>query len=164
MDIYALIDKLDELISSGIWMPGTGRFLIDRDKLTAVSSQIREAVPVDLKEAQELLQMRDRVIDQALTEANRVKAAADEDAKMRVAESEVTRDAQAQADSLVLDAQSRAERILAEAEAQARARIEGADGYARETLEELAEELAETLNTVKRGLESLNSQREKSSA
>ncbi len=164
MDIYALIDKLDELISSGIWMPGTGRFLIDRDKLTAVSSQIREAVPVDLKEAQELLQMRDRVINQAMTEANRIKDAADEDARMRVAESELTRDAQAQADAMVLDAQSRAERMLAEAEAQARVRVEGADGYARETLEQLAEDLSETLNTVKRGLETLNGQREKSSA
>ena len=164
MDIYALIDKLDELISSGMWMPGTGRFLIDRDKLTAVSSQIREAVPVDLKEAQELLQMRDRVIDQALTEANRIKVAADEDARMRVAESELTRDAQAQADSTLSEAQSRAERVLSEAEAQARARVNGADEYARETLRQLEEELTETLNTIRRGLESLNSEREKSSA
>ena len=145
-------------------MPGTGRFLIDRDSLTVVSNQIREAIPVDLKEAQELLQMRDRVINQALTEANRVKAAADEDAKIRVAESEVTRDAQTLADSLILDAQSRAERILAEAEARARARIDGADSYAVETLQQLEEELSETLTTVKRGLESLNGQREKSSA
>ncbi len=164
MDIYALIDKLDELISSGIWMPGTGRFLIDRDKLMAVSNQIREAVPEDLKEAQDLLQMRDRVINQAMTEANRIKIAADEDAKSRVAESEVTRDAQTQADQMVLDAQTRAERILAEAEAQARARVQGADEYARETLRELEEELTDTLNTVRRGLESLDSQREKSSA
>ncbi len=144
-------------------MPGTGRFLIDRDKLTTVSNQLRESVPVDLREAQELLQMRDRVINQALTEANRVKSAADEDAKMRVAESEVTRDAQNQADMMILAAQSRAERVLSEAEAKARARIEGADSYALETLQQLEEDLTETVNTVRRGLESLNAQREKSS-
>lgn len=144
-------------------MPGTGRFLIDRDKLTTVSNQLRESVPVDLREAQELLQMRDRVINQALTEANRVKSAADEDAKMRVAESEVARDAQNQADMMILEAQSRAERVLSEAEAKARARIEGADSYALETLQQLEEDLTETVNTVRRGLESLNAQREKSS-
>ncbi len=144
-------------------MPGTGRFLIDRDKLTTVSNQLRESVPVDLREAQELLQMRDRVINQALTEANRVKSAADEDAKMRVAESEVIRDAQNQADTMILEAQSRAERVLSEAEAKARARIEGADSYALETLQQLEEDLTETVNTVRRGLESLNAQREKSS-
>ena len=144
-------------------MPGTGRFLIDRDKLTTVSNQLRESVPVDLREAQELLQMRDRVINQALTEANRVKSAADEDAKMRVAESEVTRDAQNQADMMILAAQSRAERLLSEAEAKARARVEGADSYALETLQQLEEDLTETVNTVRRGLESLNAQREKSS-
>ena len=82
--------------------------------------------------------MRDRVINQAMTEANRIKDAADEDARMRVAESELTRDAQSQADAMILDAQSRAERMLAEAEAQARVRVEGADGYARETLEHRA--------------------------
>ena len=144
-------------------MPGTGRFLIDRDKLTTVSNQLRESVPVDLREAQELLQMRDRVINQALTEANRVKSAADEDAKMRVAESEVIRDAQNQADMMILEAQSRAERVLSEAEAKSRARIEGADSYALETLQQLEEDLTETVNTVRRGLESLNAQREKSS-
>ena len=144
-------------------MPGTGRFLIDRDKLSGVSNQLRESVPVDLREAQELLQMRDRVINQALTEANRVKSAADEDAKMRVAESEVIRDAQNQADTMILEAQSRAERVLSEAQAKARARIEGADSYALETLQQLEEDLTETVNTVRRGLESLNAQREKSS-
>ena len=144
-------------------MPGTGRFLIDRDKLSGVSNQLRESVPVDLREAQELLQMRDRVINQALTEANRVKSAADEDAKMRVAESEVTRDAQNQADMMILEAQSRAERVLSEAQAKASARIEGADSYALETLQQLEEDLTETVNTVRRGLESLNAQREKSS-
>ena len=144
-------------------MPGTGRFLIDRDKLNTVSNQLRESVPVDLREAQELLQMRDRVINQALTEANRVKSAADEDAKMRVAESELIRDAQNQADTMILEAQSRAERVLSEAEAKARARIEGADSYALETLQQLEEDLTETVNTVRRGLESLNAQREKSS-
>ncbi len=144
-------------------MPGTGRFLIDRDKLNTVSNQLRESVPVDLKEAQELIQMRDRVINQALTEANRVKSAADEDAKMRVAESELIRDAQNQADTMILEAQSRAERVLSEAEAKSRARIEGADSYALETLQQLEEDLTETVNTVRRGLESLNAQREKSS-
>ena len=144
-------------------MPGTGRFLIDRDKLNTVSNQLRESVPVDLREAQELLQMRDRVINQALTEANRVKSAADEDAKMRVAESELIRDAQNQADTMILEAQSRADRVLSEAEAKARARIEGADSYALETLQQLEEDLTETVNTVRRGLESLNTQREKSS-
>ena len=144
-------------------MPGTGRFLIDRDKLTTVSNQLRESVPVDLREAQELLQMRDRVINQALTEANRVKSAADEDAKMRVAESEVIRDAQNQADTMILEAQSRAERVLSEAQAKAIARIEGADSYALETLQQLEEDLTETVNTVRRGLESLSAQREKSS-
>ena len=144
-------------------MPGTGRFLIDRDKLNTVSNQLRESVPVDLKEAQELIQMRDRVINQALTEANRVKSAADEDAKMRVAESELIRDAQNQADTMILEAQSRAERILSEAEAKSRARVDGADSYALETLQQLEEDLTETVNTVRRGLESLNAQREKSS-
>ncbi len=145
-------------------MPGTGRFLIDRDKLATVSNQLRESVPVDLKEAQELIQMRDRVINQALTEANRVKSAADEDAKMRVAESELIRDAQNQADTMILEAQSRAERVLSDAEAKARARVDGADSYALETLQQLEEDLTETVSTVRRGLESLNSQREKNSA
>ena len=163
MELYALIDRLDEVIESGTWVPGTGRFLIDKERLTTLANEIRDAIPVDLSEAQELLQMRERLINQALLEANRVKSAADEDARMRVADSELTRDAQHQADSVMTDAQNRASRLLAEAEAQARARIEGADNYVQETLQRLEEDLAETLSTVQRGLQSLNSQGERTS-
>ena len=163
MELYALIDKLDEVINSGTWVPGTGRFLVDKEKLTSLVNQIREAVPVDLGEAQELLQMRERVINQALLEASRVKNAADEDARMRVADSEVTRDAQHQADSVVTDAQGRASKLLAEAEAQARARIEGADSYAQETLQRLDEDLTQILSIVQRGLQSLHTQGERTS-
>jgi hypothetical protein len=54
--------------------------------------------------------------------------------------------------------------VLSDAEAKARARVDGADSYALETLQQLEEDLTETVSTVRRGLESLNSQREKSSA
>ena len=128
-------------LTQGRGCPGLGRFLIDKEKLSSLAEQIRDAVPVDLSEAQELLQMRERLINQALLEASRVKNAADEDARMRVAESELTRDAQHQADAVVTDAQSRASKMLAEAEAQARSRIEGADTYVQETLQQLEETL-----------------------
>ena len=163
MELYALIDKLDEVIESGTWVPGTGRFLIDKEKLTTLANEIRDAIPVDLSEAQELLQMRERLINQALLEANRVKNAADEDARMRVSDSELTRDAQHQADSVIADAQSKASKLLADAEAQARGRIEGADNYAQETLKRLEEDLAETLSIVQRGLQSLHAPGERTS-
>ena len=163
MELIALIDQLDEVINAGTWVPGTGRFLIDKEKLSSLAEQIRDAVPVDLSEAQELLQMRERLINQALLEASRVKSAADEDARIRVAESELTRDAQNQADAVVADAQSRASKMLAEAEAQARSRIDGADTYVQETLQQLEETLSQTLSTVQRGLQSLHAPGERTS-
>ena len=160
MELSSVIDKLEEAISSGTGVPATGRVLIEREKLTELVRQIRIAVPADIQEARDLLQMRENVINQALLEAGRIRSAAEEEARARVAESEITKDARKQSEKTIEEAQRKAQRILDETDSQANARKAGADQYAQATLQKLEQELTQVVNTIRNGIQVMDAEKE----
>jgi len=162
MELSSLIEKLEEVISSGTGVPATGRVLIERVKLTELVRQIRLAIPADIQEAHDLLQMRESVISQALLETNRIRSTVEEEARARVAESEITKDARRQSEEIIEEAQNRAQRILDETDIQANARRAGADQYALATLQNLEQELAQVINTIRNGMQVMDTEKEPS--
>ena len=162
MELSSVIDKLEEAISSGTGVPATGRVLIEREKLTELVKQIRITIPADIQEARDLLQMRENVINQALLEAGRIRSAAEEEARARVAESEITKDARKQSEETIEEAQRKAQRILDETDSQANARKAGADQYAQATLQKLEHELTQVVNTIRNGIEIMHAEKETS--
>ncbi|MBI2856580.1 MAG: hypothetical protein HYX93_07025 [Chloroflexi bacterium] len=162
MELADLIDRLEKALSSGTTVPATGRVLVEKEKLAELVARIRSAIPVDIQEAQDLLQMRESLINQALTEARRIRSAAEEEARSLVKENEIAKEARKHSDELTTEAQRRAQRILDEAESQASSRRAGADEYAQIALQKLEEELTGLLETVRHGIEVLEVEREPS--
>jgi len=162
IELSSLIEKLEEVISSGTGVPATGRILIEREKLTELVNQLRVAIPVDIQEAQDLLQMREDVINQALLEARRIRSTAEKEAMDRVTESEITKDARKQSEEIIEEAQRKAQRILDESDTQANARQAGADQYAQATLQKLEEELTQVVNTIRNGIQVMDTEKEPS--
>ena len=148
MKLSSLIEKLEELISSGTGVPATGRVLIDRDKLTELVNQIRSSIPEDIQEAQDLLQMREKLINQALLEGRHIRSASEDEARSRVRESEITKEAKKRSGEIIEEAQHRAQRVLDETDAQVTTRRAGADKYTQETLLKLEEDLSQILTTM----------------
>ena len=159
VNVNGLIQKLDELVSTGTGVPATGKVLVDREKLAELVNQIQASLPADLQEAQEFLQMRENLINQALSEARRIRTSSEEEARSRVKDSEVLKEAHMQSDDIVAEAQRRAQRILDEADAQAGARRADADKYAQATLAELEEQLAQVLTTIRHGIDAMSATR-----
>ena len=162
MKLSSLIEKLGELVSSGTGVPATGRILIERDKLTGLVDQIRSAVPEDIQEAQDLLLMRENLINQALLEARHIRNAAEDEAKSRVSESEITKEAEKRSEEIIEEAQRRAQRVLDETDIQATTRRAGADKYTQDTLLKLEEELSQILTTIRHGIEATEVEKEPS--
>ena len=162
MELSNLIEKLEELISSGTGVPATGRVLIDRGKLTDLVDQIRSAFPEDIQEAQDLLQMRENLINQALLEARRIRSASEDEARSRVKESEVTKEAKIKSEEIIEEAQRKAQRVLDEVDNQVNSRRAEADQYAQATLLKLEEELSQALTTIRHGIEVTETEKEPS--
>ncbi|MBI2871708.1 MAG: hypothetical protein HYY00_00775 [Chloroflexi bacterium] len=164
MEILELVEQLEDLATSGRKLPGTGRSLIDPDRLLELVDQLRIAVPRDVHEAQEVLQKRENILNQSLLEAKKIKGAAETERRSRLDEGEVLKEAKARAQEVADEAQRKAQRILHLAEEEARSRRGSADEYAKEVLYQLEQQVATVLSTVRHGIEVLDSQKEHQAA
>ena len=161
MEITNLIDQLENLISSGTSVPATGRIFLEKEKLANLIQALKDAVPVDIQEAQDLLKMRENLINQALQEGRRIKSVAEEEAKTRLAENTILKEAEAMSQEILEKTKGQAQDILADTETQAIKQREEADLYSKGTLEKLEEELYTMINTVRHGIELIDSQKVK---
>ncbi|MCS7206424.1 MAG: hypothetical protein NZ951_00570 [Dehalococcoidia bacterium] len=166
MEILSLIDRLETLITSSPRVPATKKVIVDTERVLELVDHLRLAVPRDVQEAQEILARREGVVNAALLEARKIKADAEREASARLEQSEIVKQAQAKAeeilaeakqraDMLVAEAQRKAQRILADTQATAEQRMTEASRYAQEVLYRLEESLSGALNSVRRGLDAL---------
>ena len=180
MQTPQIADQLAALAQTGTRVPGfRGKVMVETDSLIRLSQQLNSIdMTDDVREASEVIQMKDSILNQAYLEAKRIRTGAEdevsrvtsqanEEYRSKVDESsilkraeELAQEKQEQAayesQQILQDAQRKAYRIVSEAENVALARRDGADSYAREVLFNLEEQLADVLGQVRRGLDALN--------
>ena len=180
MQTPQIADQLRAMAASGTRVPGfRGKIMVDIDSLVRLSDQLSNVdMSDDVREASEVIRMKESILNQAYLEAKRIRTNAEDEAsqlttqaeseyRTKVGESsvlkraeEISQDMQEQAgyesQQILQDAQRKAYRIVSEAENVALARRDGADSYAREVLFNLEEQLADILGQVRRGIDALN--------
>jgi len=154
MDLLFLIDRLEALVAEGRSLPW-GKVILDRQRLFNLVDQMRVAVPGDLREAQQIVQEKDGILDAAKTEAQRILAAAEAEYRQRIEHSDFVKLGQARAKEIVDEAHNKAQELIAAAESQAATRKKEADQYTLEVLRKLDAQLVTLLANVKRGIELL---------
>ena len=164
MELMYLIDKLEDLVASAKKMPITGRTMIDGERLAELVEQLRFAVPKNVQEANEVIEHRSQLISQTANEVRRLRATAERESRMLIEESTVTAAAKEKAEEIVREAEERAKQLLARTETEAKRRRRGANDYTRDTLVELEAKVAETLDTIRKGIASLTSPEERAAA
>ena len=157
MEIQGIIDKLETLASEGKKLPIGRRALIDPDKLLELVDQLRVAVPQDIVESQGILKKREELLNQSLGEARRIRSSAETEFRSRLDDHEMLKEAKKRADQIVEEAQQKAQRILDMVDTDSSNRRAEADRYAQETLYKLEQQVANTLSTVRNGIEVIES-------
>ena len=155
MEILELIDRAEALIGASTKVPLAQKRMINTEDILDLIDQMRVAVPQDIKEASQVLQKRDSVINQALMQAKGILAAAEEEARIKVRESSITKDSEAHGAQIVAEAERRANNIIATAEKQAQARRQDADAYSLQILRDLDGRLGNAAEEIKGGIELL---------
>ncbi|HOG48723.1 MAG TPA: ATPase, partial [Anaerolineae bacterium] len=129
-------------------LPFTSAVLVDEGACLDIIDQMRISIPEEIKQARRVYQDRDEIVAQAHAESARIISEGREDAARLVAEHELRRQAQEQA-----------ERTLEEARRQAQAIRQGADDYAAEVLAKLSEQVATLQRQITNGLVALGQRR-----
>ena len=138
-DINRLIDMLYERIEdakSPALKPNMS--MVDRDEMLDLLDELRAALPVEIKRAQELLAAREKFVDDAKRDVDRMMRQAELEAKTKVSESEV-----------LYAAKEQARQIIARSEERSRQLYQVANEYAEDALARTEEAVQAALDEVK---------------
>ena len=138
-DINRLIDMLYERIEdakSPALKPGMS--IVDRDELLDLLDELRAQLPIEIKRAQELLSAREKFVEDAKRDVDRMMRQAELEAKTKVSDSEV-----------LYAAKEKARQIIAHAEERSRQLYQVANEYAEDALARTEEAVQAALDEVK---------------
>ncbi len=142
IDILQLVDRLETMLGKGWRIPFTSNIVIHEDPFLDVIDQMRISIPEEVKQARRVHAERERMLEQAQQEAERVVASAREQVTSLSGEEEVVKLAQAKADEIIAQAHRSSESIKAEA-----------DAYVMEVLSDMEEQLMKLITTVRNGIQ-----------
>ena len=138
-DVNRLIDMLYERVEeakSPALKPNLS--MVDRDEILDLLDELRAQVPVEIKRAQELLAAREKFVEDAKRDVERMMRQAELEAKTKVSESEVT-----------YAAKEKARQIIARAEERSRQLYQVANEYAEDVMSRTEEAVQAALDEVK---------------
>jgi cell division septum initiation protein DivIVA len=143
MSVYTVMDKLESTIREGIWLPFGAR-IVSQDRLLDLVEKLRSSLPDEVSRAKAVTKEKDRLIDDAKSQAAAMMQEASTTKAHLVSDAEITR-----------QAQERASQIVTDAERHAREVRRGADEYADGVLRQLDASLGNALAAVHKGREQL---------
>lgn len=139
MDVFTLLERLEELVAGATRVPLTGKVLLDPDAVLALIDELREALPEAIRAAGRVQQERDRILQAAREEAEAIVRDAKAFAAQLTDEQAVAREAQQKAEEMIEQAKRVAREIRA-----------GALAYADELLGRVEQELRQAYEKIAR--------------
>jgi len=140
MEMYDLLDQIEQLVEESWHVPLTGKVLIDEGALLECLDRLRTVMPEELRQARLLKQQKERILAEAEQEAEKIIAAGQEQVQQALSKNQVVQEAEKEAARL----QEQARQAALELETDAR-------NYAAEILRSLESQLEKTLHTVNQG-------------
>ncbi|MFJ1744743.1 ATP synthase F0 subunit B [Streptomyces sp. NPDC088116] len=144
MDVQKKLDEIVDTVGNARSMPMSASCVVNRAELLAMLEEVRDALPGSLAQAQELIGGREQLAEQARQEAARIIEAAHAQRSTLLADTEVARQSQEEADRILAEARREAEEVRAEA-----------DDYVDSKLANFEVVLTKTIGSVDRGREKL---------
>ena len=144
MDIIKTLDELEELVSNSSRLVFTNKCLIEEDALVRLIDDIRKDWPSALKEAEEITQNRDKIIEDARAEAKNIIEQAKAYAQKKASEDEIT-----------LAAKARAKEILEKTITQSEAMRNDSVLYAQQVFDHMGLYVQNVMNNIQAAKEGL---------
>ncbi len=142
--ILGLIEELEEIVDRGTKVPMTGKVLVDDSAIFALLDKIRSSLPEEIRNAQWIMEERQRIVEEAQAEAQKMMERAKQYAEKLAEE-----------DAIVSKAQEYAEDIAKQAQTFSRDVKIGTVQYSDEVLQFIEKKLAEQMESVRRNREEL---------
>lgn len=144
MDILNLLERIEDIIEEASKFPLSNKVMIDKDEILEVINEIRLKLPDEINRASWVAKERQRILNEAQSEADELIEKVKEQQKYLVEENEITRQAQKYADKLVQEAERKANEMKM-----------GAYSYSDDILSKLQEKIGEINGIIEQNREVL---------
>lgn len=144
MDILNLLERIEDIIEEASKFPLSNKVMIDKEEILEVINEIRLKLPDEINRASWVAKERQRILNEAQSEADELIEKVKEQQKYLVEENEITR-----------QAQKYAKQLLEEAERKANDMKIGAYNYSDEILSKLQEKIREINGIIEQNREVL---------
>ena len=136
MNVNELLDTIEDTLEESAGMPlSGGKRIVDVEQIRDYLDEIRQNLPVELRQAQSIVSDRAQLIESANAQAQAIVKKAEERARVLVSEAEI-----------VKAAQQRAGEIVSAAQTEARTVTDYCDNMLKTTEETMAENAAQVKN------------------
>lgn len=144
MDILNLLERIEDIIEEASKFPLSNKVMINKDEILEVINEIRLKLPDEINRASWVAKERQRILNEAQSEADELIEKVKEQQKYLIEENEITRQAQKYADQLVQEAERKASDMKM-----------GAYSYSDEILSKLQDKIRDINNTIEQNREDL---------
>lgn len=145
VDIFYLLDRLEELVSLGKRVPFYGKVMVEENEFLALVDQLRIAVPNEVKQAQRVIRERQMIIAESHEEAARILDAARKRAEYFVSQEGILNEARLKGEQILQDAHDRRNRVMGEIDAYALEQFDRVEEAMRNGLALIDESLEDTV-------------------
>lgn len=170
MEIFSLIDSLEELVVQARRLPVGGNLVVDRKRMLDLVDQLRLTIPTDIQQAAEILSRQEQIVSDARRHAATIHEQAEAERMRRLDESQLVREARDRAHALIIDAEDQARQTITDANTTAAAylseaaeaatkQLDDADQYALEILRRVESQMAGIVSSIRASIEGLQEQR-----
>ena len=137
MEIFTLLDELEEYLEGGKTLPFTNKGIVDKEEMLEIIKEIRIKLPDELKQAKWIKEERNRILVEAQKEAEGIVKEAENRIISMIDEHEITRKAYEQKAQIIETANEMSREIS-----------KGTKDYADNILEKVETALQDALRTI----------------
>lgn len=148
MEIERLLEELEDVIESSWNLPlSGGRAVVNSKELKRILEDIRLNLPEEIIQANRIIENRARIIEETHTEAANIMKASEEKIKAMINKTEIVKQAQATAQSIIFDANSKSKEIKS-----------SANKYVDEIMKRFEDTITSNLSQIRKAHEVLTNQ------
>ena len=155
MEIFTLLESLEELLEQAKKVPFTEKCIVDKNELIEAIKEIRLNLPDELNKAKWIREERERIIAEAQKDADDIVKEAENRIISMIDEHEITKKAYAKKNEIIASANE----MYREYSRDAANYADGILGSVEESMAKLAESLSTVESSVNEALETIKNNR-----
>ncbi len=155
MSVSTILDDIENLVVDAKRMPLTNSIFISESDLVRLLDNLRQELPNELANAQEIMDSRDEILNQARGESEQIISRAKDTAEQMTDESKIVQESKEKAELIMEQTKAQAKELYETSYQQARQLRLNANNYANQVFDHLILNVGNALEVLKQARDEL---------